>query len=46
MHYHSLKQLEDESGAEFVYREQREYLTLQQMEINVDDSLRLTKFIQ
>ena len=46
LHYHSLKKLEGESGAEFVDREQREYLALQQMGINMDDSLRLTKFIQ
>ena len=46
LHYHSLKQLKGESGAEFVDREQREYLALQQVGINVDDSLRLTKCIQ
>lgn len=46
LHYHSLKQKEGESGAEFVDREQREYLALREMGINVDDSLRLTKFIQ
>ena len=46
LHYHSLKQLEGESGAEFVDQEQRENLALQQMGINVDDSLRLTKFMQ
>jgi hypothetical protein len=46
LHYHSLKQKEGETGAEFVDREQREYLALREMGINVDDSLRLTKFIQ
>ena len=46
LHYHSLKQLEGKSDAEFVDRKQREYLALQQMGINIDDSLRLTKFIQ
>jgi hypothetical protein len=37
---------EQESGADFVDREQREYTALREMGINVDDSLRLTKFIQ
>ena len=46
LRYSSLKQLENESGAEFVDREQKEYLVLRDMGINVDDSLRLTKFIQ
>ena len=46
LRYSSLKQLENESGAEFVDREQKEYLALRDMGINVDDSLRLTKFIQ
>ena len=46
LHYHSLKQLEGESDAEFVDREQREYLALQQMGVNIDDYLGLTKFIQ
>ena len=46
LHYLSLKQLEGESGAEFVDREEREYLALPQMGINVDDSLCLTKFIR
>ena len=35
-----------ESGAGFVDREMREYLTLRDMGINVDDSIRLTKFIR
>ena len=43
LHYHSLKQLEGESGAEFVDQEQREYHALQQMGVNIDVSLRLTK---
>ena len=38
LQFHSLKQLEGESGAEFVGQEQREYLALQQMGINADDS--------
>jgi hypothetical protein len=38
--------LEGESGADFVDREQRAYIALQDMGVNVDDSLRLTKFIQ
>ena len=46
LHYHSLKQQESETGAEFVDREQKEFLALRDMGINVDDSLRLTKFIQ
>ena len=46
LRYHSLKQNDDESGAAFVDREQREYLSLRSMGVNVDDSLRLTKFIQ
>ena len=46
LQYHALKQLDSETGADFVDREQKEYLALQQMGINVDDSLRLTKFIQ
>jgi hypothetical protein len=41
-----LKQLETEIGAEFVDREQKEFIALREMGINVDDSLRLTKFIQ
>lgn len=45
LRYYSLKQSEAESGADFVDREQREYLALREMGINVDDSLRLTKFI-
>lgn len=46
LRYHSLRQNEGESGADFVDREQKEYLTLREMGVNVDDSLRLTKFIQ
>ena len=44
--YHSLVQGESESGAEFVDREQKEYLALRDMGVSIDDSLRLTKFIQ
>lgn len=46
LRYSTLKQQEGESGADFVDREQREYTMLREMGINVDDSLRLTKFIQ
>jgi hypothetical protein len=46
LRYSTLKQQEGESGADFVDREQREYTALGEMGINVDDSLRLTKFIQ
>jgi hypothetical protein len=46
LRYSTLKQHEGESGADFVDREQREYTALREMGINVDDSLRLTKFIQ
>jgi hypothetical protein len=46
LRYSSLRQQEGESGADFVDREQREYTALREMGINVDDSLRLTKFIQ
>jgi hypothetical protein len=42
----NLKQNEGESGADFVDREQKEFLALREIGINVDDSLRLTKFIQ
>ena len=41
-----VKQYKTDSGAEFVDREQKEFLALREMGINVDDSLRLTKFIQ
>jgi hypothetical protein len=37
---------EEGSGSDFVDREQREFSALRDMGINVDDSLRLTKFIQ
>jgi hypothetical protein len=46
LRYSSLKQLQTETDAEFVDREQKEFIALQEMGINVDDSLRLTKFIQ
>lgn len=46
LRYSSLSQLEGETGADFVDREQKAYLALQEMGVNVDDSLRLTKFIQ
>jgi hypothetical protein len=47
LRYSSLKQLETETGAEFVDREQKEFIALREKGIiNVDDSLRLTKFIQ
>jgi hypothetical protein len=44
--YHSLAQQESESGADYVQREQHQYLALKAMGVNVSDSLRLTKFIQ
>jgi hypothetical protein len=44
--YHSLKQREEESGADYVDREQREFNILRGMGVQVDDSMRLTKFIQ
>ena len=46
LRYHSLRQNEGETGADFVDREQKEFLSLREMGVNVDDSLRLTKFIQ
>jgi hypothetical protein len=46
LRYSTLKQNEGESGADFVDRAQKEFLALREMGINVDDSLRLTKFIQ
>jgi hypothetical protein len=46
LRYSSLRQLETETGAEFVGREQKEFIALREVGINVDDSLRLTKFIQ
>lgn len=46
LQYYSLKQQEAETGADFVDREAREYNALRDMGVNVDDALRLTKFIQ
>ena len=46
LQYYSLKQQEAETGADFVDREAREFNSLRDMGVNVDDSLRLTKFIQ
>ena len=46
LHYHALKQNESESEAEFVHRELRENLALRDMGVQIDDSIRLTKFIQ
>ena len=46
LNYHALTQGESESGAEFVDRELREYLALRDMGVQIDDSIRLTKFIQ
>ena len=46
LRYSALTQLEGESGADFVDREQRAFTALQEMGVAVDDSLRLTKFIQ
>jgi hypothetical protein len=46
LRYSTLKQKEGESGADFVDWEKKEFIALREMGINVDDSLRLTKFIQ
>ena len=46
LNYHALKQDESKSGAEFVNRELREYSALRDMGVQIDDSIRLTKFIQ
>jgi hypothetical protein len=46
LQYYNLKQQESESGADFVDREAREFNSLRGMGVNVDDSMRLTKFIQ
>ena len=46
LNYHALTQGLSESGAEFVDRELREYLALRDMGVQIDDSIRLTKFIQ
>ena len=46
LNYHALTQGESESGAEFLDRELREYLALRDMGVQIDDSIRLTKFIQ
>jgi predicted RNA-binding protein len=46
LRYSNRKQNEGESGADFVDREQKKFLALREMGINVDDSLHLTKFIQ
>ena len=46
LNYHALTEVESESGAEFVDRELREYLALRDMGVQIDDSIRLTKFIQ
>jgi hypothetical protein len=45
LRYSNLKQNEGESGADFVDREQKEFLALREMGIHVNDSLLLTKFI-
>ena len=46
LNYHALTQGESESGPEFVNCELREYLALRDMGVHIDDSIRLTKFIQ
>jgi hypothetical protein len=46
LQYYNLKQQESESGADFVDREAREFNSLRDMGVNVDVSMRLTKFIQ
>jgi hypothetical protein len=44
--YHALKMDPQETGPQFVDRERRSYLALREMGVNLDDSIRLTKFIQ
>jgi hypothetical protein len=45
--FHSVDEtMKQQEGESFVDREQKEYTALREMGINVDDSLRLTKFIQ
>ena len=46
LNYHALTQCESESGAEFVDRELREYLASRDMGVQIDDFIRLTKFVQ
>ena len=46
LQYHALKQKEFKYDAECVDRKMREYLDLRDMGINVDDCIRLTKFIR
>ena len=46
LNYHALTQGECESGANFVDREMREYLAIRGMGVQIDDSIRLTRFIQ
>ena len=46
LNYHALTQGESKSGAEFVDRELLEYLVLRDMGVRIDDSIRLTQFIQ
>jgi hypothetical protein len=46
LRYHSMKQNEDETGSDFVDREQKAFLGLRDMGVNIDDTMRLTKFIQ
>ena len=46
LNHHALTQGESAFGAEFVDRELREYLVLRDMGMQIDDSIRLTKFIQ
>lgn len=43
--HHQLKQTEGELGADFDHREAREFDALREMGVNVDDSMRLAKFI-
>ena len=45
LQYHALMGKKSESSAEFVDEEMREYVALRDMGNNVDDSIRLTKFI-
>ena len=45
LNYHGLTQGESDSGAEFVDRELRKYLALRDISVQIDDPIRLTKFI-
>ena len=46
LNYHALTQGKSKSGAEFVDLELRKYLALRDMDVQIDDFIRLTTFIQ